>query len=1086
MSLSIKIPLCHQIWIGFKRVMILFYLSLSFQGTLQLRAQTSTWDGGGVGNNWNTATNWVDDVAPVDGDALVFAGTTKLTNTNNIAGLTLNGITFSNNAGAFVIRGNAFTISNNIINNSTNTQTFHQAITLSAPVSLDAADGALVFNGALTNGGNLLTIAGVSNITLAGIVTGSAGIVKNGTGRLILSGANTFVGDITNNAGVIQINNDNRLGNTANDVIFNGGILNVAANITLNSGRQLIGGSDNVILDVSTGNTLTLGTAGQVTNTPRLLIENGNVQINNAGAVTVGTLVQIGDGVGAANSARFSVNAGIGAGNALNYLIESDGRLFQGNNRLVRLLSVAGSGEIELNSPVPQMVEFVGSVSGSNFSGTILGGAHGSPDANSGSRLVRSDTGLQILSGDNTYSSRTYIRGGVLNIRHNNALGQWGTTLVSNDTSIYSTGTLQIEGGLDNVREVFLLGLPATSALGFEGQGAIHNVAGTNRLAGLIVISNHASIQSSAGLLQIAGDVNHIHSNLTFFGNGDIAIVENSVISGAGSIVKTGTGTLTFGGTNANAYTGNTFVSNGVLFLDKPTGTNAISNGRVYVDSGATLRLGASNLIADGVNLTLSGGTFDLNNFNETMGTLDSQGFTVISKILYGTDALTNTLTFANSTNELWSLSAVVHIEQYNRTADFDRLFIGTAAGHITDEQLGKIKFIDPNGLSGMFAAVRGSNGEIVPHTAGDFVWVPDSNGFWETGSNWDAGYAPNSDGASVLLGTNITAPRVISSSSAAGTNILNKLNFEGNQAYTLSNNLTLNFRSSATNDPRIIVRSGSADHQIDANVDVYHTLAPGNRFFVSNNGTGTLTLNGVVSLTNNSMVAGGASRVVFSNTISGTTNATVTVDSSSEVSYRGSNANTYSGQTIVKNGTLTLQKAAAGIDAIAGNLLISNGTVRLEQNEQIRNSSTVDMFSTARLELNGFNETFNTLNIAQSGGIIDFGNSPGGSTITVSNLSFGSNIFHVHNWTGTLGETNNLDRFYVTYDAGVINYQMFFYSDAGTTLVGVGTVYSYSMGAGLYQLVPVPEPGTYALLIVAAICASGFYLRRKFKLSAG
>jgi len=1031
----------------------------------------SVWDGGGANGNWNTSTNWTADTSPVTGAALVFSGTTRLSNTNNLAtSFVFNGITFTNSAGAFVITGNTFSVTNTLLNLSTNLQTLQQAFTLGTSVTMNASNGAMVFSGNITNGGNLLSVAGVSNLTLSGIVVGNAGIQKGGANRLILSGANTFTGNLTNNSGIIQMSADNNLGNTANDVVFNGGVLNVGGSFTLNAGRQLIGGTSNIIVDVNTGNTLTLGTAGQVTNAPVFQINNGTLQINNAGAVSVGTVVQIGDGVGAANSAIFSINAGIGAGNALNYVITNDGRLFQGNNRLLRILSASGNGQIELNSPVGQMVEFVGSLSGSNFSGTILGGSIGSVDSESGSRLVRSDTGTQILSGSNTYLSRTYIRGGVLNIQNDNALGQFGTTLVSNDTAIYNTGTLQIQGGLTNVQEVLVLGLTgANTALGFNGQGAINNISGTNTLRGLIVVSNTASIQSSSGLLQIANNLNNVASNLTLFGAGNISFIGSNVISGAGGIIKDGTGTAEYGGTNANTYTGNTVVSNGTLFLNKPTGTNAIASGNIFIHSGTTVRLGASNLVADGVNLTLQGGTLDLNNFNETMGTLDSQGFTVISKIMYGTGSFTNVLTFANSTNLSWSLSSAIYIYDYNRSSFMDRLFVGTAGNNITDEQLGKIKFINPNGLTGTYAAVRGSTGEIVAHTDGEFIWLPNTNGFWETGTNWNAGYAPNSDGANVLFGTNITSARVISSSSAAGTNIVNRLNFEGNQAYTLSNNLTLNFRSSATNDPLIIVRSGGANHQIDANIEVYSQLASGNKFYVSNNGTGTLNLNGTVGLTNNSMIVGGTSDIIYSNGISGTITSTVTVNSSAAVYYRGSNGNTYTGNTIVESGTLVLGKSA-GTNAIAGNLFISNGTVRLDADEQINNSSSVNIFSTGKLELNGHDEIFSTLNISNSGAVIDFGTNSGGSTITVSNLNFGSDFFSVYNWTGTLGETNNLDRFYVTSDQGVINYQMFFYSDNGSTLIGVGTVYSYLMGPGLYQLVPVPEPSAYILLILGVI----------------
>ncbi|MDX2227721.1 MAG: hypothetical protein SFY92_11610 [Verrucomicrobiae bacterium] len=1017
----------------------------------------TTWNGGGTDGNWNTPTNWTSFTAPVSGDALLFSGTTRLSNSNNIAGLTLNGITFSNNAGAFVITGNVFTLTNSLLNLSTNAQTINQAFSLGSPVIFNASNGVLALTGNITNGGNLLTIDGQTNITLSGILTGSAGIQKNGTNRLTLSGANTFVGNLTNANGIIQIGADNNLGNTANDMVFNGGTLNVTAGFTLNAGRQLLVGSSNIMLDVSAG-TLTLGTASQVTNGGIFVLNSGAVSIGNGNAIHVGTILQVGDGVGAANSAVFTVNGGMAGGVGLSVVVSNDGQFVQGNNRLVRLNTLSGNGNVSINAAAGQGFDIQGA--GTNtFSGVISAGVIGSTTASAGSRLHRYGSGLQILSGNNTYVSRTYITDGRLNIQNDNALGQFGTTVVSNDTAIYNTGTLQIQGGLTNVREVLLLGLTGNTALGFNGQGAINNIADTNTLAGSIVVSNTASIQSSSGLLQIAGNLTNFNSNLTFFGSGNIGLSGASVLSGAGSITKDGSGTLTYGGTNANTYTGNTVVSNGVLLLDKPTGTNAIAAGLLSVYSGGTVQLNASNLIANGVNLTLSGGTLDLNNYNETMGTLDSQGFTVISKIKYGTSTTTNVLSFTDSSALLWSTSAVIYVQEYSRTATFDQLFVGVTPASITDEQIGKIRFIDPNGLSGNFAAVRGAAGEIVPHTSGDFIWINSGSGYWTNAADWDSGYVPDSDGARVLFGTNILSAATIFAVSPTNFAV-NQINLAGNNVYTLSNNIALNFRSSGTNDPSLGVRTGSANHVIDSDLTVYTPLASGNRFYVSNNGTGLLTLNGNVALNNQQMVVDGSNDIIFNGVISGTNaGATnVTVNSGGLITFGGASANLYTGLTAITRGTLLLDKSDT-VTALPGDALISNATLRLASDEQIANGASLTLQNTAKLDLNGHVETLNGLALSGTNNIIDFGNSAFGSTLTISNLALNGNSLYIYNWTGTVSETNNLDRFYATYDAGLFSYTMFFYADEGISLIGVGVVDTYDMGGGLYQFVPIPEP---------------------------
>ncbi len=48
-------------------------------------AAVKTWDGGGADNNWGTAANWLNDVAPVAGDDLIFpVNAAKFSTNNNI------------------------------------------------------------------------------------------------------------------------------------------------------------------------------------------------------------------------------------------------------------------------------------------------------------------------------------------------------------------------------------------------------------------------------------------------------------------------------------------------------------------------------------------------------------------------------------------------------------------------------------------------------------------------------------------------------------------------------------------------------------------------------------------------------------------------------------------------------------------------------------------------------------------------------------------------------------------------------------------------------------------------------------------
>ena len=162
--------------------------------TFQASAAIVTWDGGakkvvwsgsGKGGN-NGDKNWGSNL-PVNGDDLYFEGGKNLSNDNNIVGLSVVGITFNSGAGAFVISGNQITLAGDITNNSANLQT------ISLDLGLSAADRTF----SATSG----------DIAIGGVISGSRGIAKTGTGKLLLSGTNTFTGATNISAGTLLANN---------------------------------------------------------------------------------------------------------------------------------------------------------------------------------------------------------------------------------------------------------------------------------------------------------------------------------------------------------------------------------------------------------------------------------------------------------------------------------------------------------------------------------------------------------------------------------------------------------------------------------------------------------------------------------------------------------------------------------------------------------------------------------------------------------------------------------------------------------------------------------------------------------------
>jgi fibronectin-binding autotransporter adhesin len=185
-----------------------------------LYAANRTWDGGGTGDVWSSNQNWNGNSALATGDTLVFAGTTKLSNTNDLSNFSFPTITFDATAGAFILGGNSFTLTGNIINNSTNLQTVGNNITLSAAThTINAVSG---------------------NIALSGIISGTgAALTKSGSGTLILSSSNTYTGATTISSGVLQLGN----GGTTGTLSTSSSIAN-DANLTINRSNTATQGTD--------------------------------------------------------------------------------------------------------------------------------------------------------------------------------------------------------------------------------------------------------------------------------------------------------------------------------------------------------------------------------------------------------------------------------------------------------------------------------------------------------------------------------------------------------------------------------------------------------------------------------------------------------------------------------------------------------------------------------------------------------------------------------------------------------------------------------------------------------------------------
>lgn len=532
------------------------------------------------------------------------AGAVGQTGIVTLAGGNGNGINININistltVAAGTLRGGADSVLNFYTSNAAST-------TVNAGATLDLNGFNTTVNnlqgaGALTTGGTAATVLTVNAGSFSGAITGSGALTKATAGALVLTGTNTYAGATTLSGGTLQVgdggtggtlgagsvtNNAALVFNRSDALAYNGAITGTGTLAKQGAGTLTLGGSQ--AANTFTG--LTSVTAGT------LVLNKGSNVAALAGALSIGNS----SNPGAAGSAVVRLLNGGQTGSGTNVTILPDGLLdFNSTVASIGALTMTGgtlasggnAGGPDLNGDVTINTSATGSrITGTGTFGFNVGlsGAARTFSVADGAARYDLDVGASLFSG-------TLVKAGpgALRLDGTNSPGSLAVTL--------NTGTLAVG------RDAALRGPLALTLAGGtivpDGGSAVD--AGARTVSKPVNVTGNATVGSSldgtAGGLTFT-EATSLAAGATLTVSSNAGTTFSNVVSGPGSLVKTGAGTLTLGHA-ANTFTGGLTLNGGTLAI---AGEGSLGGAANVV----TLNAGRLQFAAD----TTTTRTFNFNN----------------------------------------------------------------------------------------------------------------------------------------------------------------------------------------------------------------------------------------------------------------------------------------------------------------------------------------------------------------------------------------------------------------------------------------------------------------------------------------
>ena len=924
--------------------LLIALLGLAATQTNVLAQSSFTWNGGsGSSGNWNDQANWGTPGTPITSPQafLNFNGATRTSSTNDFtAGGPGYQIYFKSGASAFTLYGNSIAFFDfgggnpNIQNEGAFTnQTVNFPILdgntantgiLNINVNTGTAQGPLTFNGTVSAAdANLATrpinVSGSNTVTFNGVISdfspsGKIAITQLGTGTTILTATNTFTGDLSVNAGTVRIATNSALANSGNFIRLGDTAGTTGANLNLNGGNNL-----------STPINVRSGSSGT------------KIIANTAGTAGLATW-------------------------AGNLFLDADATLFAnvgGSNLL-------SGTTLDLKN---QTLTLDGSAT-NTISGTLT-------NSTGSGKLVKNGTGTAFFNASGSYTGGTVISNGIVQVNANNVFG---------------TGNVAMNNGLGSGK-ILLNGATITNAITFNvanpgtSQGVIQGVdATTSTWSGPITINSNSASgghfvgPTTSGLMTISGAVN---------------------LGGTANTLSARDGFVRFSG--GGSYT------------------------NMIINQGTT-SLGANNGLATTaiVDIAPSGrGTLDLNGFNQTLaGIRNSGGGGQIAWVTNSAAASPVTLTLAVSNSPVYGGSILGNLAV--RIVSGTQVFSNSAGGNGFYSYSGDTTITNGTlkAVSGGVLANGSGRGNMIVTNTGilDLNGVSQTiNGLFGNGTvgslgNVAATLTVGNTSVNSLFSGVITNAVTITVTNANATLTIDRPNNPftggvniGSNATGVRNGVVRAAATQALGTGTIAVGVGGNDAtgrlELSNNISLNNTinLPLRNNSSVSvenlignNTNSGTLALNSgggiaiVQSDAGGTLTLGTAGSTAVSNQVSASTR-TITLQGAGNGTVAGNIIDVGTAAVaLIKDGAGTW--TLSGANTFSGDTRITNGTLTINNTAALQNSSVdMNVADSGTLNLNNLNATLGGLKGARNVAL-------GTGTISVGNNNVGTN-----NYSGAL-----------------------------------------------------------------------------------